>query len=156
MQPAEYQMLVHLFGATSSPSICGFALRRCAIDNLTCAEANVIESVMKNFYVDDFLASFKSVNEATMLVQAIRELLESARFHLTKFASNRTEVSKLLPREEVKPFLEHEAFGSLEKEKALGVQWSIKTDMLGVQVDLKEGEATRRGILSTVSQCYDR
>ena len=27
--------------------------------------------------------------------------------------------------------------------------------MLGVRVDLKEGEATRRGILSTVSQCYD-
>ena len=57
-----------------------------------------------------------------MLVQAIRELLESPGFHLTKFASNRTEVLKLLPREEVKPFLEHEAFGSLEKKKALGVQ----------------------------------
>ena len=62
---------------------------------------------------------------------------------------------KLLPKKEVKPFLKHKAFGSLEKEKALGVQWSIKTNMSGVQVDLKEGEATCRGILSTVSQCYD-
>ena len=115
-------MLVQLFGATSSPSVCGFALRRCAVDNLTCAKANVIESVMENFYVDDFLALFKSASEAAMLVQAIRELLGSAGFHFTKFASNRTEVLKPLPRKEVKPFLEHEAFGFLEKEKALGVQ----------------------------------
>ena len=154
-QPQEYQMLVHQFGATSSPSVCGLAFRRCAVDNLTCAEANVIESVMENFYVDNFLVSFKSVNEPTMLVQAVREFLGSARFHLTKLASNRTEVLKLLPREEVKSFLEHKAFGSLEKKKALGVQWSVKTDMLGVRVDFKKRKAARRGILSTVSQCYD-
>ena len=31
--PKEYQMVVHLFGATSSPSVCGYALQRVAIDN---------------------------------------------------------------------------------------------------------------------------
>ena len=79
----------------------------------------------------------------------------SAGFHHTKFGRNRTEVLKLLPREEVKPFLEHKAFGSLEKEKPLGIQWNVKTDMLGVRVDVREGEAICGGILSTVSQCYD-
>ena len=79
MRSPKYQILVHLFRATSCPSVCGFALRQCAVDNLTCAEANVIESVMENFYLDDFLASFKSINEATMLVQAIRELLGECR-----------------------------------------------------------------------------
>ncbi|KAL9956038.1 hypothetical protein ACROYT_G037457 [Oculina patagonica] len=31
--PKTFQMLVHIFGATSSPSICGYALRRTAADN---------------------------------------------------------------------------------------------------------------------------
>jgi len=31
--PEDYQMLVQIFGATSSPSVCSFALRTAALDN---------------------------------------------------------------------------------------------------------------------------
>ena len=34
----DYQMNVHIFGATSSPSVAGFALRKTAQDNLLSAD----------------------------------------------------------------------------------------------------------------------
>jgi len=36
--PVDYQMLVHLFGATLSPGVCSYALRKAALDNETGAD----------------------------------------------------------------------------------------------------------------------
>lgn len=54
LEPIEYRMLVHLFGATSSPSCSNFALRKTAADNESLFSEPVILSVRRNFYVDDF------------------------------------------------------------------------------------------------------
>ena len=53
--PAEYQMLVHLFGATSSPSCSNFALRRGADDNRGEFSQEAVDTIKRNFYVDDCL-----------------------------------------------------------------------------------------------------
>ena len=42
--PEEYQMVVHLFGATSSPSVCGYALLRIAVDNESTASPEAIRA----------------------------------------------------------------------------------------------------------------
>ncbi|KAJ8021855.1 hypothetical protein HOLleu_39169 [Holothuria leucospilota] len=52
-EPVDHRMLVHLFGATSSPSCAGYALRKTADDNRCNYDNNVIETIHKNFYVDD-------------------------------------------------------------------------------------------------------
>ena len=52
-QPVEYRMEVHLFGSTSSPSVASFALRRTTQDNDGDFGHEVIDTVLKNFYVDD-------------------------------------------------------------------------------------------------------
>ena len=53
--PKEYQMLVHLFWATSSPSCCSFALHQVGIYNLANVDPDVLSCLKRNFYVDDFL-----------------------------------------------------------------------------------------------------
>lgn len=53
----EYCMVVHLFGATSSPSIANFALRRTADDTAIAFGSQVYNSIKRNFYVDDCLKS---------------------------------------------------------------------------------------------------
>ena len=58
--PIDYQMLVHPFGATSSPSIAGYALRKVARDNSVRASPETIKTVENNFYVDDCLKSLSS------------------------------------------------------------------------------------------------
>lgn len=51
--PKTFQMLVHIFGATLSPSICGYALRRMAVDNSEGFSSETVDAVMKDFYFDD-------------------------------------------------------------------------------------------------------
>ena len=43
----------------------------------------------------------------------------------------------------------------LPTERALGVSWSVETDVLSFKVITKEKPCTRRGILSVVSSVYD-
>ena len=54
-QPVEYRMNVNLFGSTSSPSCASFGHRKTAQDNAGDFDHEVIDTVLKNFYVDDCL-----------------------------------------------------------------------------------------------------
>ena len=51
--PKTYQMLVHIFGAKSSPSVAGYALRKTAKDNEKDFSQEAVDAVLKDFYVDD-------------------------------------------------------------------------------------------------------
>ena len=55
--PVEYRMLVHLFGAVSSPSCANYALKETATDNKHKYEKEVIDTVNRDFCVDDLLKS---------------------------------------------------------------------------------------------------
>lgn len=50
---AEFRMTVHLFGAVSSPSCASFALKQTAKDNKEKYHKEIIDTVYRNFYVDD-------------------------------------------------------------------------------------------------------
>ena len=64
-------MLVHLFGAISSPACANFALRRTAEDNKESFPSDVINTVKRNFYVDDCLKSLPSELEAITHVNSL-------------------------------------------------------------------------------------
>ena len=53
-EPVDHRMEVHLFGATSSPSCSNFALRRAADDNKGEFTDEVVKTIKRNFYVDDW------------------------------------------------------------------------------------------------------
>jgi hypothetical protein len=88
-QPVEeYHMLVHPFGATSSPSCAGYCLRKAADEFESEFDPSTIETIRKNFYVDDCLKSVAGAQKAIRLVEQLRELLARRSFRLTKFVSN--------------------------------------------------------------------
>ena len=91
-EPVAYRMLVHLFGAVSSPSFSNVALQRTAIDHKESFSAEVCQAVTKSFYVDDFIISVPSVDEAISVVQDITELCSRGGFRLTKWSNNHGEV----------------------------------------------------------------
>ena len=93
----EYQMLVHLFGATSSPSCAGFCLRKTASNFEGSFDPATIETIRKNFYVDDCLKSVPTPQEAIKSTKELCELLAKRSFHLTKFISNNREVIESVP-----------------------------------------------------------
>ena len=130
---ADHQMLVHLFGASSSPCCASF-------DVLT------IDTVNCNFYVDDCLKSVPTVPEAHRLVSQLSNLLAQGGFHLTKWISNCHEVLKSIPPSERAPSIRDLDLEDLPMDCALGTQWDVERDTLSFKVAKREVHNTRRGI----------
>lgn len=153
----EYQMVVHLFGATSSPSCANYALRKTAQDYKGLYNTEVINTVLKNFYVDDCLKSVKTVTEASSLLCDLKDFLMRGGFHITKWISNSREVMTYIPvsrrAKEVKDLdLEND---TVPIDRALGIQWCVENDVFCFKMDIKDQPLTRRGILSMVSSVFD-
>jgi hypothetical protein len=69
----EYRMVRHLFGATSSPSVANFCLRRTADDHGKEFDPSVVDTIQRNMYVDDMMKSLKQPDEAVTLVKESRK-----------------------------------------------------------------------------------
>ena len=128
--PVEYRMLVHLFGATSSPSCSSFALKRNPEDNKAHFHPEIVNTINHNFYVDDCLKSSPSEQDAQQLVKNPTNACRLGGFHLTKWVSNSRTVLSAIPEEnrakEVKMLdLDKE---ELPMERALGLQWNVEND----------------------------
>lgn len=154
-EPEDYQMLVHLFGAKSSPSCASFCLLKTAENHEKDFDAQTVNTVQRNFYVDDCLKSVDSVSKAITLVEQLTTLLAKGGFHLTKWASNDVEVLKSIPKNERSPSVIDLELGTLPTQKALGVTWETNSDTFSFGTVKKENITTRRGILSFVSSIYD-
>lgn len=153
----EYRMVVHLFGAVSSPSVANYALKRTATDNEEQYGTVVAETLRKNFYVDDCLRSVSSEGTAVELIEGLRQSCKKGGFRLTKFTSNRRAVLESIPMDERSKEVKSIALDcdSLPVERALGIQWCIQSDSLGFRIVVNSKPFTRRGVLSTVSSIFD-
>ena len=148
-------MQVHLFGATSSPSCASYALRKTADDNRCDFDIQIIDTLKRNFYVDDCLKSVSTVGEALNLVEELPKLLHRGGFHLTKWISNRREVMNVIPSEERASTTVDLDLDKLPINRALGVKWDVGNDTFGFKVVSPSLVYTRRKILSFVSCIYD-
>ena len=63
--PVDHQMLVRLFGATSSPGSASFALKKTARDFGSGFDGQTVDTMNHNFYVDDCLKSVATFPEAS-------------------------------------------------------------------------------------------
>ena len=55
----------HIFGATDSPSCTNFCLKRAAEDRKGRFSDEAVSAVDKDFYVDDFVKSVRTVSETS-------------------------------------------------------------------------------------------
>ncbi len=85
-------MTVHLFGAVLSPNCTCFAPMKTSEDNQHSIDLKVIDTVNKNFYMDDCLKSLPSEEEAIQMAKDLPPLGHKGGFHLTQWVSNSREV----------------------------------------------------------------
>ena len=156
-EPVDHRMEVHLFGATSSPSCSNFALRRTAEDNKGEFTEEVVKTVERKFYVDDWLKSVKSAENAIEVVDQLRSILSKGGFRLTKWLCNRSEVLDSIPQTERAPSLLDLDLGKEKPpiQRTLGLHWDMESDKFTFKVALKDRPNSRRGILSLTSSVYD-
>ena len=150
--PAVFRMVVHLFGAVSSPTCCNLALQKTAEINRSEFGNEVSDVILHNFYVDDLLKSVDSEARAVTLVQDVSELCLKGGFRLRKWISNNRTVMKSVPDEDLRKDL---CFDTLPVERALGVCWNVENDTFGFNVTVRNSLPTRRNLLSIVCSVYD-
>ena len=155
-EPQEFQMMVHLFGAASSPSCANFALRKTADDNSDDFGKAISDIVMKNFYVGDCLKSAKDEDEGMNVASSLSCFLNRGGFRLTKWVSNSAKVTESVSEEERSGSVKDLNFDQPTVQRALGVNWDVVSDEFSFKVIIKEKPSTRRGILSIVSSVYTR
>ncbi|XP_006824059.1 uncharacterized protein LOC102809470 [Saccoglossus kowalevskii] len=86
---AEYRMMVHIFGATSSPGCANYALKNSADSS---EDTNVRSTIQHNFYVDDMLKAVLTVTERRALAEGLIDTCKKSGFCLTKWMSNERHV----------------------------------------------------------------
>ena len=115
----QYQYIRLIFGANCSPFCAIFVLRRCA-QGLASQFPDVLQAVLNNFLLDDFIQSFSTPAAARKLINILRTVLQRGGFRLTKFISNNRDVLSAIPA------------GNREKSasetKVLGQTWRLRTD----------------------------
>ena len=84
--------------------------------------------MLKDFDVDDCLASFESDESDTRLVTDLPVLLARGGFRLCKWVSNRKAVLQAVPESERAEGLRDLNMQALPVERTLGVLWDVETD----------------------------
>ena len=75
-----YEYTRHIFGAKSSPTCANYALHQVAKDNAV-NDKNLVKTVQRNFYMDDFLKSVRTAQEAIEIYQKVRDILNKGEFN---------------------------------------------------------------------------
>ena len=155
--PTAHRMLVHIFGATSSPCCATYCLRQSADWYGSNFDPDISKVVNRDFYVDDCLTSACTIESAITLVEGLRKLLALGGFRLTKWISSSADVLNSIPPEERAKSVTNVDLEESVKERVLGVQWNVSNDEFGFKVsdDLERKSFTRRSVLSTVNSLYD-
>ena len=157
VQIYEYQR--HVFGAKSSPTCANYALKRVGLDNEK-EYPLATKAIQNNFYMDDFIKSVETPEEAIEVFNQLQPLLSQHGFELKKWISNNDAVTEAIPEDlkSISNTKQVEVEPSTEGSSVLGLQWTVTDDSLQVcRGTNKEVETpiTQRKILSLVSSVFD-
>ncbi|CAI5694724.1 unnamed protein product [Oreochromis niloticus] len=145
VEPQEFRMKVHLFGAASSPGCANYGLKHLAKENESLFPLGS-QFIMRDFYVDDGVTSIADVDEAIQLAKEAQRLCAMGGLRLHKFVCNNAKVlESIAPSEratEVKAL--DLAFSDSSLERALGIHWHIESDTFRFHTRLKDQPETRR------------
>ena len=143
----EYAMTVHLFGKNDSPCCANYALKRCAIDETSNYEEEVLNCIENDFYMDDYLNSNESETKLLDISLAVIEVLAKASFRLTKWITNNDFIYSSLSSTELAK--------RKQIESILGILWDVNNDEFKINLNEKDFACSKRGILSCLCSVFD-
>ena len=149
-QPVHLRMCVHLFGATSSPGVATFGLRKIASLYGATDTVNPLAShfIQHNFYVDDGLLSVASAEDAVEVFRDTKDILAKGGLKCHKLRSSSKLVLDGFPDED-------KVSNASEETKTLGVYWNTSSDTLITRFEIDVENLTKRSLLSLLAQIYD-
>ena len=153
--PDEYKMMVHIFGTKDSPCCANYALRRTAKDNIHTFSSAAVNTVLRDFYVDDLVNSDGDEKQAVSLAEELTQLLKTGGFHLHKWLSNSPEVLNSISKSERAVDALDLDLDELPVQRALGLRWDVREDSFIFSPRVREVSETKKGVVSFVSSIFD-
>ncbi|XP_068756583.1 uncharacterized protein [Montipora capricornis] len=150
--PKVYRMQRLTFGVNASPFL-AIATVHAHVSKYKEMSPYAVEEILQNMYVDDCL-----VDSTLKLQQEMSEIMMTAAFNLTKWASNSVLVMDAidLAKRASSPFVE---FNSSDPLKALGVSWDLNSDhfrfLAPSGIISSHDPVSKRSLLSLASQMFD-
>ncbi|XP_060649602.1 uncharacterized protein LOC132786893 [Drosophila nasuta] len=157
--PEVYVMQVMTFGASCSPSLASYVLKRNA-QRYEAEYPEAVKAICGNTFVDDWLQSVDSVAEMTKLAQAVKLIHAGGGFDMRHWTSNsQAVVCALENRYDMmdKPI----CYPDVGPEKVLGMWWQPGEDCLTFMVKpdtiakALDGRPTKRRVLSMIMTIFD-
>ncbi|XP_062716301.1 uncharacterized protein LOC134291910 [Aedes albopictus] len=151
----SYELLTVTYGLAPSSFLATRALQQ-VVEDEGSAFPLAAPVVKKSFYVDDFIGGAFSVAEAIQLREELTGMLAKGGFPLRKWTSNKLDVLQGLPADQIGTQSTYR-FNPGETVKTLGILWEPESDQFrfDFQVDMRQQTATKRTILSRISQLFD-
>lgn len=142
-----------VFGMCSSPYIANRTLLQVAEDEED-EFPLAAELICNQTYIDDTLASFKTVHEAQEAIKQLIAALRKHGFELNKFFANHSDIlSSVSENRKLVTLTKDLQYDSV---KTLGFQFNFKDDKLLFKFDLADCERiTKRTLLSSVMQIFN-
>ena len=162
-EPEIYEMTCLVFGAKSSPCSAIYVKDANAAEFIT-SKSTAVNSIKSNFYMDDYLASVKSIKEANRLVRDVVEINARANFLMYGWASNQPRALAEIPASVQGLDLSQMRICDRGGERVLGLFWDTKTDMLGFNVAANrvpekfingQTKPTKREFLKIIMSVFD-
>ncbi|KXJ69602.1 hypothetical protein RP20_CCG026464 [Aedes albopictus] len=157
-----YIMDVATFGATCSPCSAQFIKNKNAQEHAVLFP-RAATAIIENHYVDDFLDSTDTVEEAAQLVDQVKSIHAAAGFEIRKFRSNAPEVLEAIGEPEAfseKPITSDK---QAETERVLGLVWDPVEDIFTFDVSCLRNQRllntcvapTKRQVLQLLMRLFD-
>lgn len=153
-----YKLTTVTYGMASGPFNAVRALQQCSIDNSGVIEdstraAAAHTSIMRDFYVDDYLTSTPDTESAIQLAQDVDKILLQGHFPLRKWQSNDQQALNRITNATLSP---DDIELKTEPTTVLGLHWDPVRDELFYKVNLDESPSTtKRQVLSDTARLYD-
>ena len=150
-----YEYTRHVFGVKSLPTCANYALHQVAKDNAK-EDGNLVKAVQQHFFMDDFLKSVRTPQEAIEIYQKIREILNKGGFKLTKWITSDDEVKSQIPETDRSTKVVKTFEAEPQSSSILGLNWNVDIDGLIVCRGTEQefpATITQRIVLSLSHQC---
>ncbi|XP_062716387.1 uncharacterized protein LOC134291935 [Aedes albopictus] len=163
LEPVTYVMDVAIFGAACSPSSAQYIKNMNASD-FEAKHPRAADAIVHRHYVDDYLDSFGTVEEAVKIGKQVKAIHAEGGFEIRNFLSNEATIAARVGEESP----EAEKDICVEKneriESVLGMKWIPASDTFTFSVSLRDNllhvldlsyVPTKREVLRTVMSFFD-
>ena len=117
-----------------------------------------VRAVQRNFYMDDFLNSVRTTQDAIEIYQKIREILSKGGFNSTKWITSDDEVKTQITEADRSTKIVKAFEAEPQSSSILGLNWNVDTDELivcrGTEQEVP-ANISQRIVLSFESAAFD-